>query len=269
MARYKYDDPEGRDSDGDGLTDVFERNVLGTDPRKADSDGDGLTDLRERDFGTNPLDRDTDDDGLSDGREVKVGTSPNMRDSDQDGVGDREEVRRGTAEAVDANRDGRPDWVDVVRDGFDTDGDGLSDADERWLRTDMYRQNSDGDTKPDKEEVVFGSDPRGPVGPHPLAPVIEVPSGPYHDPTQPPPAVPKGPYKDPNPPADVPETQALLGAPDAPGGWDAGVVAQAFDAEAMPDPAVPVEEPLFAESYADETVASSDAVFGDAGDAIA
>ncbi|WP_227462490.1 hypothetical protein [Ilumatobacter sp. SYSU D60003] len=34
------------DSDGDGIPDVFEREVLGTDPNKRDSDGDGLNDRR-------------------------------------------------------------------------------------------------------------------------------------------------------------------------------------------------------------------------------
>jgi hypothetical protein len=42
------------DSDHDGLSDEFERNVVGTDPFDRDSDDDGLNDNRERDFGTNP-----------------------------------------------------------------------------------------------------------------------------------------------------------------------------------------------------------------------
>ena len=43
-----------RDSDGDGLGDLYERWVLKTSPSKADSDGDGLSDGYEVRTGTNP-----------------------------------------------------------------------------------------------------------------------------------------------------------------------------------------------------------------------
>lgn len=69
------------DADADGLSNGQEY-ALSTDPLAADTDGDGLTDLAERDgaFGvgvvTNPLHPDTDGDGLRDGWEVSNGLDP-------------------------------------------------------------------------------------------------------------------------------------------------------------------------------------------------
>jgi hypothetical protein len=145
------------DSDGDGLTDSFERAVLGTDPNKRDTDGDGLSDLREKDFGSNPILYDTDLDGVSDGREVKIGTDPSFEDTDGDGVGDRAEIVAGTAHAPDMDRDGTADWVQSVRDA-DMDGDGLTDGEEQWLGTNILSDNSDGDDLNDLEETNFGGD---------------------------------------------------------------------------------------------------------------
>jgi hypothetical protein len=44
------------DTDGDGLTDVFEDGVTGTDPTRPDTDFDGYTDYEEYLAGTDPLD---------------------------------------------------------------------------------------------------------------------------------------------------------------------------------------------------------------------
>ena len=76
------------DSDQDGLSDNFERQVSLTDPMTADTDGDGLDDgeeyfeLMDR-YRTDPRDADSDDDGLLDGNEgvdekgtPRGGTSP-------------------------------------------------------------------------------------------------------------------------------------------------------------------------------------------------
>ena len=65
-------DPEA-DTDNDGIKDIDEIELFGTDPENADTDGDGLSDYDElHDLGTNPLDPDTDGDGLSDGDEKNV-----------------------------------------------------------------------------------------------------------------------------------------------------------------------------------------------------
>ncbi|HEY5845404.1 MAG TPA: hypothetical protein VIT42_01320 [Microlunatus sp.] len=66
----------GRDSDADGLTDVFERLAL-TDAGRADSDGDGLLDGYE--VGTSrsdPLLIDSDLDGFTDAAELRFGGNP-------------------------------------------------------------------------------------------------------------------------------------------------------------------------------------------------
>jgi len=59
------------DTDGDGLTDAYERLVSKTDPHNPDTDGDGFSDWDEIFVhGTDPLNPDTDGDGIPDGDEV-------------------------------------------------------------------------------------------------------------------------------------------------------------------------------------------------------
>lgn len=93
---------------------------------EADSDHDGLTDAQEISLGANGADADTDHDGWPDGCEVKLGSNPKSAtsipvqayfDTDKDGLSDAEEVCR---------------WgTDPGR--FDTDGDGVSDLAEVTL----------------------------------------------------------------------------------------------------------------------------------------
>ena len=115
-------DPNNPDTDGDGLTDGEEVNVLGTDPLDTDtddgtvddgtevangtepvstpsddvsgqdSDGDGIPDAEEPTVGTNPLDADTDDDGIPDGEELTAGLDPTNPDTDGDGIQDGTET---------------------------------------------------------------------------------------------------------------------------------------------------------------------------------
>lgn len=94
------------DSDGDGLYDVDETNVYGTNPSAYDSDGDGSGDGEEVYYGTDPLSAggstgtaglDSDGDGLYDTDETSVyGTGTSVYDTDGDGVGDGQEVYNGT-----------------------------------------------------------------------------------------------------------------------------------------------------------------------------
>ncbi|WP_322814048.1 LamG-like jellyroll fold domain-containing protein [Chloroflexus sp.] len=140
------------DHDRDGLSDIQEH-MLGTDPYQAtdskarleslitqatpalpitpaslvhdgrDSDGDGLNDFQELFLGTSRFESDTDGDGLSDFAEAR-GFSYNGRDWFLDPL------------AMDTNRDGIIDSLEVIRNGStllprDTDSDGVPDAFDR------------------------------------------------------------------------------------------------------------------------------------------
>ena len=160
------------DQDGDGLPDLQEVSVHGTDPFAADTDGDGLTDwfevlhgfdplapgesqqdpdadgldnLDEQAAGTNPFDPDTDDDGLTDAQEVDTyGTNPLAADTDGDGLSDAQEVNTYGTNPLAA----------------DTDGDGLTDGEEINVHgTDPFAVDTDGDGLLDSFEVVYGFDP--------------------------------------------------------------------------------------------------------------
>lgn len=86
--------PTDLDSDGDGLTDVQEISIYGTNPYSADSDGDGVEDKTELEYWSanwsadpdgdgliNLLDPDADNDGIPDGIEIRQGTDPAVADS--------------------------------------------------------------------------------------------------------------------------------------------------------------------------------------------
>lgn len=170
------------DTDGDGLTDVFEIQI-GTNRNDADSDDDGVPDGQEASPGAdfdgdglvNALDPDSDNDGLFDGTELGLGcgnpatnvaaghciadadngvtkTDPLNRDTDGGGVSDGSE---------DANLDGKIDagetdpTVGHAADDAtvkDTDGDGLSDALETTLGSNPADADSDDDGLVDGEE---------------------------------------------------------------------------------------------------------------------
>ncbi len=125
------------DIDGDGIPDVYEIYVFGTDPNNADTDGDGLPDGYEvLILGTDPTKVDTDDNGISDADE----------DFDNDGLTNIEEYKH-----------------DTDPNNADSDYDGLSDADEiNKYGTDPLKYDTDGDGVSDGDEIALGLDPLNP-----------------------------------------------------------------------------------------------------------
>lgn len=101
-------DPEGADSDLDGVSN-FDELQKGTDPLSwADSDSDTLPDDWEIFYDLDPGDpadqlSDMDDDGLTAISEFGAGSDPTRRDSDRDGLSDGYESLAGTL----ANRSAR------------------------------------------------------------------------------------------------------------------------------------------------------------------
>ena len=185
------DSTGGTDTDGDGLPDALELSI-GTNPNDADSDDDGVLDGAEANFALdtdgdgliNALDPDSDNDGLFDGTEVGVTTasastdvskgnfiadadpathtSPLAKDTDRGGLSDG---------AEDLNRNGRVDpgeknplvaADDTTGGGIvDTDGDGLSDAQELALGLNPLDADSDDDGIVDGAEANFAADTDG------------------------------------------------------------------------------------------------------------
>ncbi len=146
-----------QDTDGDGITDRFERAPT------RDTDGDGTPDY---------LDDDSDGDGIPDADEFSGedcsapadsdgdGT-PNFADGDSDGNG----IDDGDESTGDFDEDGTPDYADI-----DNDGDGIRDVEEIGDdpaspadsdgdgSPDHMDADSDGDTISDRDEDIVDSD---------------------------------------------------------------------------------------------------------------
>ncbi|MBX3358880.1 MAG: hypothetical protein KF745_10675 [Phycisphaeraceae bacterium] len=162
------------DTDRDGLSDIQEICDFHTDPRRFDTDGDGVQDLAEIELGLNPLQPRTGEFGLLDSQRVEY----LLRDADRDGVYDEFELKIGLDPGnADTDQDGVPDGWELAR-GFDpldpssvppiattdTDGDGLTDAEEMFIyRTNPSIADTDGDSVPDGWEVSYGFNPLDPT----------------------------------------------------------------------------------------------------------
>jgi hypothetical protein len=130
----------GSDTDRDGLSDDFERNVFHSDPTQRDADGDGLSDWAEYWLDTNPNNPDTDGDQWTDGEDLAFGDPlrPNA------GGAERAKFLADTRKQFDAEGSDRDkDFVrDHVEKSFgtkpddpDSDNDGLGDMIELQLKT--------------------------------------------------------------------------------------------------------------------------------------
>ena len=158
------------DTDGDGLIDSDEINLLGTDITSTDSDNDGLSDKEEVTiYQTDPLISDTDGDGISDFEEIILYNSdPTLIDSDGDGFTDFEEVMITNTDPslIDSDYDGFTDQQEITQTNTnpslaDTDGDGLSDNEElNIFNTNPHQLDSDQDGFSDGNEVnYYDTDP--------------------------------------------------------------------------------------------------------------
>ncbi|MEM1028761.1 MAG: OmpA family protein [Myxococcota bacterium] len=182
------DDVAPLDTDGDGIPDLEEA-FLGTDPFDADTDDDGVLDGAEPNYNVdsdgdglvNALDPDSDDDGIADGTELGITTAdadtdvtagnfvadadpttttnPLLTDSDGGGLSDGAEDldRNGQIDAAETDPNDPADDVAPV----DTDGDGLTDAQEVALGTDPFDADTDDDGVRDGDEPNFGFDTDG------------------------------------------------------------------------------------------------------------
>ncbi|MEL6180440.1 MAG: hypothetical protein AAFS10_15885, partial [Myxococcota bacterium] len=134
------------DFNGFGLDkiDFLERRRVTSDPTTPDTDGDGLTDAEEFQLKSDPRDADTDGDGLSDFDEVRrwatipisVDTDGDSRDSNPDSITPPNAALFDAAELHLIPDPNDPNALPIPGDRAtsptlaDTDGDGLSDAEE-------------------------------------------------------------------------------------------------------------------------------------------
>lgn len=134
------------DSDDDGLFNIDEREIYGTDPYDDDTDDDQMLDGEEIDNGFDPLNPDEDSDGMADGYEFHYGlnwtTDDAYDDLDSDLLLNIEEF-----------------WNNTLPNDNDTDNDLVSDYDEVVVyRIDPHNTDTDDDMVPDGIEVhVLGS----------------------------------------------------------------------------------------------------------------
>jgi hypothetical protein len=162
------------DNDNDGVINREENSVFYTNPEVKDTDDDGLEDGDEiNEHFSNPKLVDTDYDQLPDGIEVtRYKTDPTKSDTDGDEVPDNIEIDKGTDPLdendfpADANGNGIDDeWerrygVETASGNDDSDNDGLSDLVEYRNGTDPTKADTDGDGITDADEVlIYASDP--------------------------------------------------------------------------------------------------------------
>ena len=182
--------PNSKDTDNDGICDNLEV-IYKTNPAEPDTDFDGLNDFYELNLTSiagltcldqistdsleiinrsNPLLQDTDEDGLTDFQEVSVtNTDPRDNDSDDDGIldGHVDSDGDGISDANELNKTFTSIYISrtngLISDAdADQDGDSISNADELLVGLHPSKVDSDGDGVPDIEE--YNNDPTGESG---------------------------------------------------------------------------------------------------------
>ncbi len=183
----EFSRPDARaDTDGDGLTDLDEVTLHGTNHELYDTDRDGASDYAEVDLTArghvfNPLEHsshvpggavrdgdtatyrlfDRDRDGAYDPHEEMLGLNPRSPDSDGDNLIDGMELAARLNPLLPEATDSSSGWP-VIGTGGDSDLDGLSDELERRLGTGPNEFDTDQDGLGDGFEVFAGLDPLTP-----------------------------------------------------------------------------------------------------------
>ncbi|MGH1540719.1 MAG: discoidin domain-containing protein [Arenicella sp.] len=141
------------DTDGDGVEDREEINVLKTDPYEIDTDGDGANDNVDV-FPNDPtrtgLESDVDGDGVPDVLDTFPNDPTESKDTDSDGVGDNADAfPNDPTETTDSDGDGVGDNADAfpndANETVDTDGDGVGDNADAFPNNQSETRDSDND----------------------------------------------------------------------------------------------------------------------------
>lgn len=161
------------DSDGDGLTDIYEASI-GSNPKRCDTDMDFAPDKYEIDNGLDPMNSDTDGDQILDGLELYLKTDPLHPDTDRDGLTDLEEytgwqigftyheefyVEHVWSDPLspDGDLDGLSDLDEFHKfnpRSKDSDGNGILDAEDSALDiTSILSEDIDGDGLTGQQEI--------------------------------------------------------------------------------------------------------------------
>ena len=155
---------ESRDSDNDGLSDVFEArtgwdvvvlsqtNHVYSDPRQADQDGDGLTDAQEFQMGTDPTKPDTDNDGIPDNLDPFPIVPAKVLRVKWDAPDGGNSVTNGAT--WDTALTNLQDALSFARTGLASTNDSSDDVAEIWVAAGVYKPTTSTNNRAARFELV-------------------------------------------------------------------------------------------------------------------